>query len=179
MALSPRESSTADSSMQRLTSGLFSCIVDPTPLAAGLLSSNASSPSPSSSAATPPARRRPAATPPAFRRPAATPPAPSPSSSDASSSVAVQPSSSNFIIKTAYDAGCVDLFCDMVASSVVNGKPVTFIEALDQLLPGFDPEIGKLAQRILINPRNIDYLTGVFASKDVLVFLLQRVAMNH
>ncbi|KAF9619997.1 hypothetical protein IFM89_010613 [Coptis chinensis] len=42
---------------------------------------------------------------------------------------------------------------------------VTFIEALDQLMPGFDPEIGKLAQRILINPRKIDYHTGVFASK--------------
>jgi dihydrolipoamide dehydrogenase len=42
---------------------------------------------------------------------------------------------------------------------------VTFVEALDQLMPGFDPEIGKLAQRILINPRKIDYHTGVFASK--------------
>ncbi|CAA6669149.1 unnamed protein product [Spirodela intermedia] len=45
------------------------------------------------------------------------------------------------------------------------GSEVTFIEALDQLMPGFDPEIGKLAQRILINPRKIDYHTGVFASK--------------
>lgn len=44
---------------------------------------------------------------------------------------------------------------------------VTFIEALDQLMPGFDPEIGKLAQRILINPRKIDYYTGVFASKVI------------
>lgn len=42
---------------------------------------------------------------------------------------------------------------------------VTFVEALDQLMPGFDPEIAKLAQRVLINPRNIDYHTGVFASK--------------
>ncbi|CAN4108887.1 unnamed protein product [Withania somnifera] len=42
---------------------------------------------------------------------------------------------------------------------------VTFVEALDQLMPGFDPEIGKLAQRVLINPRKIDYHTGVFASK--------------
>ncbi|KAK4406748.1 Dihydrolipoyl dehydrogenase 2, chloroplastic [Sesamum angolense] len=42
---------------------------------------------------------------------------------------------------------------------------VTFIEALDQLMPGFDPEIGKLAQRVLINPRKIDSYTGVFASK--------------
>ncbi|MED6175803.1 Glucomannan 4-beta-mannosyltransferase 2, partial [Stylosanthes scabra] len=42
---------------------------------------------------------------------------------------------------------------------------VTFIEALDQLMPGFDPEISKLAQRVLINPRHIDYYTGVFATK--------------
>ncbi|XP_051130042.1 dihydrolipoyl dehydrogenase 2, chloroplastic-like [Andrographis paniculata] len=45
------------------------------------------------------------------------------------------------------------------------GSEVTFIEALDQLMPGFDPEISKLAQRVLINPRKIDYYTGVFASK--------------
>ncbi|KAK9288756.1 hypothetical protein L1049_017220 [Liquidambar formosana] len=45
------------------------------------------------------------------------------------------------------------------------GSEVTFIEALDQLMPGFDPEIGKLAQRVLVNPRNIDYHTGVFATK--------------
>ncbi|XP_010434871.1 PREDICTED: dihydrolipoyl dehydrogenase 2, chloroplastic [Camelina sativa] len=45
------------------------------------------------------------------------------------------------------------------------GSEVTFIEALDQLMPGFDPEISKLAQRVLINPRKIDCHTGVFASK--------------
>ncbi|XP_052194565.1 dihydrolipoyl dehydrogenase 2, chloroplastic-like isoform X5 [Diospyros lotus] len=45
------------------------------------------------------------------------------------------------------------------------GSEVTFVEALDQLMPGFDPEIGKLAQRVLINTRKIDYHTGVFASK--------------
>ncbi|XP_057475566.1 dihydrolipoyl dehydrogenase 2, chloroplastic-like isoform X2 [Actinidia eriantha] len=45
------------------------------------------------------------------------------------------------------------------------GSEVTFIEALDQLMPGFDPEIGKLAQRVLIHPRKIDFHTGVFASK--------------
>ncbi|CAJ2654005.1 unnamed protein product [Trifolium pratense] len=45
------------------------------------------------------------------------------------------------------------------------GSEVTFVEALDQLMPGFDPEISKLAQRVLVNPRNIDYHTGVFASK--------------
>ncbi|KAL9253616.1 Dihydrolipoyl dehydrogenase 1, chloroplastic-like protein [Drosera capensis] len=45
------------------------------------------------------------------------------------------------------------------------GSEVTFIEALDQLMPGFDPEISKLAQRVLVNPRKIDYYTGVFATK--------------
>ncbi|XP_077216518.1 dihydrolipoyl dehydrogenase 1, chloroplastic-like [Tasmannia lanceolata] len=45
------------------------------------------------------------------------------------------------------------------------GSEVTFVEALDQLMPGFDPEIGKLAQRVLINPRKIDYHIGVFAKK--------------
>ncbi|MCO5577670.1 hypothetical protein L7F22_031501 [Adiantum nelumboides] len=40
-----------------------------------------------------------------------------------------------------------------------------FIEALDTLIPGFDPEITKLAQRILINSRKIDHHTGVLAKK--------------
>ena len=50
-------------------------------------------------------------------------------------------------------------------SSQFCAPQVTFVEALDQLMPGFDPEISKLAQRVLINPRNIDYHTGVFATK--------------
>lgn len=45
------------------------------------------------------------------------------------------------------------------------GSNVTFIEALDNLMPGFDKEIAKLAQRVLINPRSIDYHTGVLATK--------------
>lgn len=45
------------------------------------------------------------------------------------------------------------------------GSDVTFIEALDKMMPGFDGEIGKMAQRLLINPRNIDYHTGVLATK--------------
>lgn len=45
------------------------------------------------------------------------------------------------------------------------GSEVTFVEALDTLMPGFDPEITKLAQRVLINPRKIDYHTGVLAKK--------------
>lgn len=45
------------------------------------------------------------------------------------------------------------------------GSSVTFIEALDRIMPGFDLEIAKLAQRVLIQPRNIDYHTGVLAAK--------------
>ncbi|GAA0141039.1 oxidoreductase [Lithospermum erythrorhizon] len=45
------------------------------------------------------------------------------------------------------------------------GSEVTFVEALDELMPGFDPEIGKFAQKVLINTRKIDYHTGVLASK--------------
>lgn len=45
------------------------------------------------------------------------------------------------------------------------GCEVTMIEALDQLMPGFDPDIGKLAQRILIAPRDIETRAGVIAQK--------------
>lgn len=45
------------------------------------------------------------------------------------------------------------------------GSNVTFVEAMPKLMPGFDPEISRLAQRFLINPRPIDYHTNVFASK--------------
>lgn len=45
------------------------------------------------------------------------------------------------------------------------GTEVTFIEAMDALMPGFDKEIARLAQRILIAPRPIDYQTGVIATK--------------
>ncbi|KAK9916992.1 hypothetical protein WJX75_009601 [Coccomyxa subellipsoidea] len=45
------------------------------------------------------------------------------------------------------------------------GSEVTFIEAMDSLMPGFDKEIAKMAQRLLINPRKIDYHTGVLATK--------------
>jgi dihydrolipoamide dehydrogenase len=47
------------------------------------------------------------------------------------------------------------------------GSEVTIIEALDQLMPGFDPDIAKLAQRILIAPRDIETRTGVFATKII------------
>jgi dihydrolipoamide dehydrogenase len=45
------------------------------------------------------------------------------------------------------------------------GCEVTMIEALDQLMPGFDPDIAKLAQRILITPRDMETMAGVLAAK--------------
>ena len=43
------------------------------------------------------------------------------------------------------------------------GSEVTIIEALDNLMPGFDPEISKLAERILIKPRAIETYVGTLA----------------
>jgi dihydrolipoamide dehydrogenase len=45
------------------------------------------------------------------------------------------------------------------------GSEVTFIEAMDNIMPTFDKEIAKLAERLLIRDRPIDYRTGVFASE--------------
>ena len=45
------------------------------------------------------------------------------------------------------------------------GSEVTFIEAMDRIMPTFDPEIARVAERVLIKPRAIDYRTSVFASK--------------
>merc|ERR1719261_1337206 len=45
------------------------------------------------------------------------------------------------------------------------GSEVTFIEALPNIMPTFDREIAKQAERLLIRERPIDYRTGVFASK--------------
>ena len=45
------------------------------------------------------------------------------------------------------------------------GCEITLIEALDQLMPGFDPDIAKLAQRVLITPRDIETKVGVLAQK--------------
>ena len=45
------------------------------------------------------------------------------------------------------------------------GSEVTMIEALPQLMPGFDPDIAKLAQRILIAPRDIETMVGTLALK--------------
>jgi dihydrolipoamide dehydrogenase len=45
------------------------------------------------------------------------------------------------------------------------GSEVTFIEALPNLMPTFDKEIAKQAERLLIRDRPIDFRTGVFASE--------------
>ena len=45
------------------------------------------------------------------------------------------------------------------------GTEVTFIEALDVIMPGFDREIARTAERLLIKGRPIDYKTGVIATK--------------
>nr|AUG32237.1 dihydrolipoamide dehydrogenase [Paulinella longichromatophora] len=47
------------------------------------------------------------------------------------------------------------------------GCEVTIIEALDQLMPTFDPDIAKIASRKLIHDRDIDIRTGVLATKIV------------
>jgi dihydrolipoamide dehydrogenase len=45
------------------------------------------------------------------------------------------------------------------------GSEVTMIEALDTLMPGFDPDIAKLAERVLITPRDIETKVGILAKK--------------
>ncbi len=47
------------------------------------------------------------------------------------------------------------------------GSEITMIEALDNLMPGFDPEIAKIAERVLIKPRDIETHVGVFATKVI------------
>ncbi len=47
------------------------------------------------------------------------------------------------------------------------GSEVTFIEAMDSMMPTFDKEIAKLANRLLIKSRPIDSRTGVFASEVI------------
>jgi dihydrolipoamide dehydrogenase len=45
------------------------------------------------------------------------------------------------------------------------GSEVTMIEALNQLMPTFDPDIAKIAQRVLIEPRDIETRVGLIAKK--------------
>lgn len=45
------------------------------------------------------------------------------------------------------------------------GCEITMIEALPQLMPTFDPDIAKLAERVLITPRDIETRVGLLAKK--------------
>ncbi|MGM3305274.1 dihydrolipoyl dehydrogenase [Anabaena sp. WFMT] len=47
------------------------------------------------------------------------------------------------------------------------GCEVTMIEALDVLMPGFDRDIAKLAERVLIAPRDIETKVGIYAKKII------------
>ncbi|MEO1431718.1 MAG: dihydrolipoyl dehydrogenase [Cyanobacteria bacterium J06633_8] len=47
------------------------------------------------------------------------------------------------------------------------GCEITMIEALPQLMPGFDRDIAKLAERVLINPRDIETYSGIYAKKII------------
>lgn len=47
------------------------------------------------------------------------------------------------------------------------GTEVTFIEAFNTLMPSFDTEIRRLADRLIIKPRAIDSRVGVFASEVI------------
>lgn len=45
------------------------------------------------------------------------------------------------------------------------GCKVTMIEAMDKLMPAFDPDIARAAQKILLKGRNIETLVGVLAKQ--------------
>lgn len=47
------------------------------------------------------------------------------------------------------------------------GCEITLIEALPQLMPGFDPDIAKIAERTLIAPRDIETKVGVLAKRVI------------
>lgn len=47
------------------------------------------------------------------------------------------------------------------------GCEITMIEALPELMPGFDRDIAKIAERILITPRDIETKVGVLARKVI------------
>jgi len=67
------------------------------------------------------------------------------------------------------------------------GFEVIFIEKLPNVLPGFDREIVKLAERLLIKPRSVDARTGVLAEvtpgihgvKPVAIKLIDVTAKEH
>ncbi|MBE9212110.1 dihydrolipoyl dehydrogenase [Plectonema cf. radiosum LEGE 06105] len=45
------------------------------------------------------------------------------------------------------------------------GCEITMIEALPQLMPGFDRDIAKLAERVLVTNRDIETYSGIYAKK--------------
>ncbi len=47
------------------------------------------------------------------------------------------------------------------------GCEITLIEALDQLMPGFDRDIAKIAERALITARDIETKVGIYAKKVI------------
>ncbi len=47
------------------------------------------------------------------------------------------------------------------------GSEITMVEALDTLMPGFDPDIATQAQRVLIGPRDIETHVGTLAYKVI------------
>ncbi|KAB8315071.1 dihydrolipoyl dehydrogenase [Tolypothrix campylonemoides VB511288] len=47
------------------------------------------------------------------------------------------------------------------------GSEITMIEALDQLMPGFDRDIAKLAERVLITGRDIETYVGIYAKRVI------------
>ncbi|MEM0979039.1 MAG: dihydrolipoyl dehydrogenase [Cyanobacteria bacterium P01_H01_bin.58] len=51
-------------------------------------------------------------------------------------------------------------FCDVYTAL---GTEVTIVEALDKVMPTFDPDIARVAQRVLINPRDVETRAGVLA----------------
>ncbi|NER78047.1 MAG: dihydrolipoyl dehydrogenase [Leptolyngbya sp. SIO1D8] len=51
-------------------------------------------------------------------------------------------------------------FCDIYTAL---GSEVTVVEALDKVMPTFDPDIAKVAQRVLIGPRDVETRAGVLA----------------
>ncbi|TVQ16662.1 MAG: dihydrolipoyl dehydrogenase [Leptolyngbya sp. DLM2.Bin15] len=47
------------------------------------------------------------------------------------------------------------------------GCEITIVEALDQLMPGFDPDIAKQAKRVLIDSRDIETKVGMLAKRVI------------
>ena len=66
-------------------------------------------------------------------------------------------------------------YCAIIGSGIIGlefadvytalGAECTVIEALPKLMPAFDREIAKTAERLLLTNRGVDYRTNVFASK--------------